>query len=41
VETQEQHDFLQEIGCDGMQGFFWNKPLPSNDITTILTREKT
>jgi len=41
VETQEQHDFLKEIGCDGMQGFFWNKPLPSNDITTILTREKT
>jgi len=39
VETAEQRDFLQEFGCDEMQGFFWNKPLSSADIMTILSRE--
>ena len=41
VETVEQRDFLQEFACDEMQGFFWNKPLSSDDITTILAREIT
>jgi len=41
VETAEQRDFLQKFACDEMQGFFWNKPLSADDITTILTREIT
>jgi EAL domain-containing protein (putative c-di-GMP-specific phosphodiesterase class I) len=41
VETAEQRDFLQTSGCDAMQGFFWNKPLPIDDMTAILSRETT
>ena len=36
VETQEQFDFLLERGCDAMQGFFFSKPLPAEDIFPLL-----
>ncbi len=29
VETQEQLDILQELGCDEHQGYFYSKPLPA------------
>ncbi len=28
VETQEQYDFLREIGCEKIQGYFKGKPIP-------------
>jgi galactitol-specific phosphotransferase system IIB component len=28
VETEEEKDFLHEIGCGRLQGFFYGKPLP-------------
>ena len=28
VETQEQVDFLREVGCSMLQGYFYTKPLP-------------
>jgi diguanylate cyclase (GGDEF)-like protein len=31
VETQEQVDFLEEHGCDAMQGYWIAPPLPANE----------
>lgn len=33
VETQEQADFLEEHGCDAMQGYWIAPPLPANEST--------
>jgi len=30
VETQEQLNILQELGCDEHQGYFYSKPLPAD-----------
>ena len=32
VETEEQVDFLREIGCRKLQGYFFCKPIPYEDI---------
>ena len=28
VETQEQRDFLRDLQCDYIQGYFYSKPIP-------------
>ena len=35
VETQEQFDFLKEIGCDLYQGYLCSKPLPSDEFEKL------
>ena len=32
VETQEQADFLREVGCSKLQGFYYSRPLPFEEI---------
>ena len=32
VETREQAEFLRSIGCEKLQGFFFSKPLPFEEI---------
>ncbi|MBL1274484.1 MAG: EAL domain-containing protein [Ectothiorhodospiraceae bacterium] len=32
VETEEQADFLREHGCDNAQGFFYDRPMPSDQL---------
>ncbi len=32
VETEEQVQFLREIGCSKAQGYYYGKPIPFNDI---------
>ncbi|MEZ6119234.1 MAG: EAL domain-containing protein [Pirellulaceae bacterium] len=39
VETQEQVDFLADIGCDVIQGYFFGRPLPAEDYQ--IWREST
>jgi len=36
VETQEQKDFLLENGCNNIQGYFYSKPMPREDMTLLL-----
>jgi diguanylate cyclase (GGDEF)-like protein len=35
VETQAQIDFLRSVGCDGVQGYFYARPMPLEDFTTL------
>lgn len=37
VETKEQVDFLREIGCSKIQGFYFTKPVP---LDTIMDRKQ-
>jgi EAL domain-containing protein (putative c-di-GMP-specific phosphodiesterase class I) len=39
VETAEQAEFLSGYGCEGMQGYFYGRPMPAGDATALL-REK-
>ncbi len=36
VETIEQLDFLRSVGCDGVQGFFFSKPLPAPELVAKI-----
>jgi diguanylate cyclase (GGDEF)-like protein/PAS domain S-box-containing protein len=37
VETKEQLDHLQGIGCTTVQGFYFAKPMPAEDFTEMLS----
>jgi len=37
IETESQLEFLQEIGCDAMQGFVLARPLPADQFRTLLS----
>ncbi|MEO6079140.1 MAG: EAL domain-containing protein [Steroidobacteraceae bacterium] len=36
VETREQAEFLRDHACDELQGFYFNKPLPTDKSTQLL-----
>jgi diguanylate cyclase (GGDEF)-like protein/PAS domain S-box-containing protein len=36
IETREQLDFLQTLGCDEMQGYFYAHPLPENEFLRFV-----
>ncbi len=36
VETLEQWQFLQKVGCDKAQGYYFSRPLSSDDFSTYL-----
>lgn len=40
VETEEHVQFLKEIGCDMMQGYYYARPMCSRDMTAYLDRMK-
>ena len=39
VETKAQLEFLRKHGCEAMQGYYFSKPLPAEDVAVLL-REK-
>jgi diguanylate cyclase (GGDEF)-like protein len=41
VETKEQLDFLVEMDCDEIQGYYYSKPLPIDTLEKFLENENT
>jgi diguanylate cyclase (GGDEF)-like protein/PAS domain S-box-containing protein len=41
VETKEQFDFLRNLGCDQIQGYYFSKPIPSNEVVMLLYKSMT
>lgn len=41
VETQEQSEFLRQLGCDQIQGYVFSKPVPSAEIVGLLYKTMT
>jgi EAL domain-containing protein (putative c-di-GMP-specific phosphodiesterase class I) len=39
VETAEQHRFLKICGCHFLQGYLFSKPIPAEQITSLLMAE--
>jgi diguanylate cyclase (GGDEF)-like protein/PAS domain S-box-containing protein len=39
VETEEQLSFLQENGCDEIQGYLISKPVPSKEMEKMLEKQ--
>jgi len=39
VETEQQRAFLQECGCDFMQGFLFHTPEPAERLTQVWQKE--
>lgn len=40
VETSEQFMFLQEQRCDRLQGFFFSRPIPTDEFTKFLQEKQ-
>ncbi len=38
VETREQLDFLKSEMCDEVQGYYYYKPMPADEISAILSK---
>ncbi len=41
VETKEQVDVLKSIGCDHVQGYYYAKPMPKEDVYELLRKQFT
>ena len=39
VETKEQIEQLQRMGCDQVQGFFYSRPMPNEDFFTLVEKQ--
>lgn len=39
VETEEQHQRLTELGCDSMQGFLYARPMPYDEMRSMIRRQ--
>src|SRR6185369_9523194 len=40
VETEEQAKILRLLGCDQIQGYLISRPLPFDEVTTLLERDQ-
>lgn len=39
VETREQIDLLQSIGCDQVQGYYYARPMPEDEFFALLKQQ--
>jgi diguanylate cyclase (GGDEF)-like protein len=39
VETREELEFLRQHGCDQIQGYLFSRPVPADQLTTLLMLE--
>lgn len=39
VETREQVELLQDIGCDQVQGYYYAKPMPEEEFFELLVKQ--
>lgn len=40
VENREQLNFLRDLGCEEIQGYFFSKPLPAQEYVTFVDKNK-
>lgn len=40
VETKEQFDFLASVGCAYIQGFYFSRPVPEEELTRLIAEEE-
>lgn len=40
VETKEQMDFLENLGCTHFQGFLFSKGVPADEVLSIMDKQK-
>ena len=40
VETEEQLNYLRDLGCDAYQGFFYSRPVSADKATELLSGQK-
>jgi EAL domain-containing protein (putative c-di-GMP-specific phosphodiesterase class I) len=40
VETRDQANHLQRVGCDHLQGYLFSRPIPAADFTQLLAQGK-
>ena len=40
VETQQQHDYLMQKGCDIGQGFYYSRPLDETNMLSFINEKK-
>jgi EAL domain-containing protein (putative c-di-GMP-specific phosphodiesterase class I) len=38
VETAEQRERLRDLGCDQAQGYLFGRPMPSDEVPTVICR---
>ena len=39
VETEEQKEFLIENGCDNIQGYYYGRPMPAEEMRKLLSEQ--
>jgi EAL domain-containing protein (putative c-di-GMP-specific phosphodiesterase class I) len=39
VETEVQMNFLKALGCDEVQGFYWGRPMPAEEVALEILRD--
>ena len=39
VETEQQLNLLRKLSCEYVQGYFFSKPIPASEITSLLEKK--